>query len=187
MAWTSWLGLVMTLWLGTVSKPKAKRKTVKQKRTRKTRARASAMRRTTRSKRTARRETASARTRATSVSLSVSPQSQPSAAVPLVPASPPRGRALLVSPGNEQVVDSLHPTFRWLSIGGATHYEVVWGEDSTLSMPYTLQSVATEATVPRETPLQPGRTYYWRVRGGNAHGWSAWSETHWFRVPEEIT
>jgi hypothetical protein len=96
------------------------------------------------------------------------------------------GRARLISPENEKLVDSLHPTFRWLSIGGATRYQVVWGEDPTLSVSNTLQSIATEATVPLESPLQPGKTYYWRVRGGNASGWSPWSETYSFRVLEEL-
>lgn len=175
------------LWLGAVSRSKAKRKTAKTTRARQPRARALALQRTTRTrKRPARTQTVPTRPKTTSVSPPLS-QSQPSTAAPLVQLSPPIGRALLISPEHEKFVDSLHPTFRWLSVGGATQYEIMWGEDPTFSTHHTLQSVATEAAVPRESPLEPGKTYYWRVRGGNALGWSPWSETHWFRVLEEST
>jgi|YNPBryBLVA2012_1023415.scaffolds.fasta_scaffold10721_4 hypothetical protein len=101
---------------------------------------------------------------------------------PPAPPAPPIGRAILLSPSNEKYVDTVHPTFRWLSVGGATRYEIVWSEDPAFSAPHTILSVATEATVPIEESLQAGKTYYWRVRGGNASGWSAWSDTCSFQV-----
>lgn len=82
-------------------------------------------------------------------------------------------------------MDTFHPTFRWLSVGGATRYEIVWSEDPSLTASRTIFSVATEATVPVEEPLELGKTYYWRVRGGNDSGWSAWSDTFSFHVLEE--
>ncbi len=82
-------------------------------------------------------------------------------------------------------MESLHPTFRWLSVGGATKYEVQWGEDQTLTSKYSAISLATEATVPVEKPLRVGAVYYWRVRGGNDAGWGPWSPVSSLRVLEE--
>lgn len=100
---------------------------------------------------------------------------------------PPIGRAILLSPGNDKLVDNLHPTFRWLSVGGATRYEIAWSEDPSLSSSHTIFSIATETAVPAEKPLRFGKTYYWRVRGGNESGWGPWSVIASFRVMEETT
>ncbi|MBM3130745.1 MAG: hypothetical protein FJ009_19215 [Chloroflexi bacterium] len=115
----------------------------------------------------------------------VAPAPKPAEPAPPKPV-PPLGRAILLSPENEKYVDSFHPTFRWLSIGGATRYEIIWGEESALTKHHTILSIATEATVPVEEPLRLGGTYYWRVRGGNDSGWSAWSDVFSFRVLEEL-
>lgn len=98
----------------------------------------------------------------------------------------PFGRAILLVPKDSTYVDSFHPTFRWLSVGGATRYEVQWSEDATLASKYGIVSLATEATVPVEKPLRVGAMYYWRVRGGNDAGWGPWSPIGSFRVLEEI-
>lgn len=104
---------------------------------------------------------------------------------PLPKPAPPIGRAILISPEDGKYVDSVNPTFRWLSVGGATRYEVLWGEDPGLSNGHSTISLATEAAVPVEKPLRVGATYYWRVRGGNDGGWGPWSPTASFRVLEE--
>ncbi len=106
---------------------------------------------------------------------------------PLPKPTPPIGRAILISPEDGKYVDSVNPTFRWLSVGGATRYEVLWGEDPGLSNGRSTISLATEAAVPVEKPLRVGATYYWRVRGGNDGGWGPWSLTASFRVLEETT
>jgi len=98
---------------------------------------------------------------------------------------PPIGRAILLSPENEKFVDSFHPTFRWLSVGGATRYEIAWGEDPAFHVCHAIFSISTEAAVPVEKPLSLGKAYYWRVRGGNESGWSPWSAVASFRVLEE--
>ncbi len=97
----------------------------------------------------------------------------------------PIGRAILLVPKDATYVESLHPTLRWLSVGGSTKYEVQWGEDQTLAIKYSSISLATEATIPVEKPLQVGAIYYWRVRGGNDAGWGPWSPISSFRVLEE--
>ncbi|MEW5719509.1 MAG: hypothetical protein AB1817_12825 [Chloroflexota bacterium] len=119
----------------------------------------------------------------------VAPAAAPKPAEPAPPPKPvpPIGRAILLSPENEKFVDTFHPTFRWLSVGGATRYEIAWGEDATLAASHTLLSIATEATVPAEETLRLGVTYFWRVRGGNESGWGPWSAVASFRVLEEIS
>lgn len=98
--------------------------------------------------------------------------------------APPTGRAILISPENDKFADSVHPTFRWLSVGGATRYEVAWSDSPDWSQSYSIISIATEATVPVEKPLRLGVTYHWRVRGGNESGWGPWSSSASFRVLE---
>ena len=97
----------------------------------------------------------------------------------------PTGRAILLSPENEKYADSVNPTFRWLSVGGATRYEIAWSEDATMHSSHSIFSFATEATVPVEKPVRMGVTYHWRVRGGNEGGWGPWSSIASFRVLEE--
>lgn len=106
-------------------------------------------------------------------------------AEPLPKPVPPVGRPILLSPEQGKYADSLNPKFRWLSVGGATRYEVSWGHDPNLANAYTVISVATEAAVPVEKPLSVGVTYYWRARGGNVAGWGPWSNVGSFSVLEE--
>jgi len=104
---------------------------------------------------------------------------------PMAKPVPPTGRAILLSPENEKFSDNLTPTFRWLSVGGATRYEVAWSEEPNLSPAHSVVSTRTEAAVPVEKPLRLGATYYWRVRGGNEGGWGPWSVIIFFRVLDE--
>ncbi len=115
--------------------------------------------------------------------VAVSEKQERGEALPKPPA--PIGRAIPLLPENEKYVDSVHPTFRWLSVGSATRYEIQWSEDPNLSNSYSIMSVATEVTIPVEKPLRVGPTYYWRVRGGNESGWGPWSSTSSFHVLEE--
>ncbi len=103
---------------------------------------------------------------------------------PIAKPTPPTGRAILISPENDKFADSVHPTFRWLSVGGATRYEVAWSDSPDWSQSHSIISIATEATVPVEKPLRMGVTYHWRVRGGNESGWGPWSSSASFRVLE---
>jgi hypothetical protein len=99
----------------------------------------------------------------------------------------PTGRAILLSPENEKYADSEHPTFRWLSVGGATRYEIAWSDETAMNSSHSIFSIATEATIPVEKPLRAGGAYHWRVRGGNESGWGPWSAVSSFRVLEEPT
>ncbi len=164
---------------GRRAKPASKPRTRKTKPARKAVARKSAARRAQPAKRASRVPPIPARTTAPAPTPATPKPVEPA---PPAPPTPPIGRAILLSPSNEKYVDTVHPTFRWLSVGGATRYEIVWSEDPAFSAPHTILSVATEATVPIEESLQAGKTYYWRVRGGNASGWSAWSDTCSFQV-----
>jgi len=121
-------------------------------------------------------------------------EQEPPAAKPATPKAPPGppapkppapiGRAILLIPENGKYADNVHPTFRWLSVGGATRYEVAWSEDPGLSGTHPMVSPATEATVPADRALRVNATYYWRVRGGNEGGWGPWSPVSSFQVLE---
>jgi len=104
----------------------------------------------------------------------VEPQPKPSA---------PTGRAILLVPENGKYADSL-PRFRWLSVGGANRYEVMWSDRPDFAAATSVTSIATEKAVPVEEPLSVGVTYYWHVRGGNEGGWGPWSSTASFQVLE---
>jgi hypothetical protein len=97
----------------------------------------------------------------------------------------PVGRPILLTPEQGKYADSINPRFRWLSVGGATRYEVNWSQDQNLANAYTVISISTEAGVPVEKPLTVGATYYWRARGGNEAGWGPWSNVGSFGVLEE--
>ncbi len=99
--------------------------------------------------------------------------------------TPPTGRAILIAPRNGEFADTANPVFRWLSVGGATRYEVWWSAENHSASGHTLISIATECAIPVEKPLHVGVTYQWRVRGGNEAGWGPWSPVSTFRVIEE--
>lgn len=107
--------------------------------------------------------------------------------VPVVPVKPvqPVGRPILLTPEQGKYADSVNPKFRWLSVGGATRYEVSWSSDASMTDTHSVISIATEASVPVEKPLRVGLTYFWRVRGGNEAGWGPWSNVGSFNVLEE--
>lgn len=113
------------------------------------------------------------------------PPAQPASAQDLPKPVAPSGRALLLSPENGKFTDSVHPRFRWLSVGGAARYQIEWSDKPDFSESYASVSIATEAVVPVEKPLRIGGLYYWRVRGGNEGGWGPWSAPASFRVLEE--
>jgi hypothetical protein len=119
------------------------------------------------------------------------PKAPPKVVLPPKPVEPPPkpvqpvGRPILLTPEQGKYADSINPRFRWLSVGGATRYEVNWGQDQNLANAYTVISISTEAGVPVEKPLTVGMTYYWRARGGNEAGWGPWSNIGSFGVLEE--
>ena len=119
------------------------------------------------------------------------PKAPPKVILPPPPVEPPPkpvqpvGRPILLTPEQGKYADSINPRFRWLSVGGATRYEVNWSLDQNLANAYTVISISTEASVPVEKPLTVGMTYYWRARGGNEAGWGPWSNIGSFGVLEE--
>ena len=119
------------------------------------------------------------------------PKAPPKVVVPPKPVEPPPapvqpvGRPILLTPEQGKYADSINPRFRWLSVGGATRYEVNWSQDQNLANAYTVISISTEAGVPVDKPLMVGMTYYWRARGGNEAGWGPWSIIGSFGVLEE--
>jgi hypothetical protein len=170
------------------SRPKPARTAVKRKRAKKPVRRSSraASKKQTRVKP---KKSAARGRRALPTKLAPKPVTKP-AAIPAPVEPPPKpvapvGRPILLSPEQGKYADSVNPRFRWLSVGGATRYEVNWSQDANLANAYTVISIATEAAVPVEKPLTIGATYYWRARGGNEAGWGPWSNIGSFGVIEE--
>jgi hypothetical protein len=112
------------------------------------------------------------------------PVRRPEPATPQPKPVAPSGRAFLLLPENGKYANAV-PRFRWLSVGGATRYEVQWSEHPDFSGAYSTISVATGESVPEDRPLRVGQIYYWRVRGGNDGGWGPWSPAASFQVLEE--
>ncbi len=104
---------------------------------------------------------------------------------PPPPPAPPSQAPALFSPPDAASTDTLTPSFRWLYVGGAKHYELVWAADNNLHRGHILLTNQTAATLPPEQALEPDRVYSWRVRAGNEGGWGPWSATRTFRTPEQ--
>ncbi|MFP4681214.1 MAG: hypothetical protein ACLFQB_12120 [Chitinispirillaceae bacterium] len=77
-------------------------------------------------------------------------------------------QAQLLSPENEETVNSLTPSLLWEAAGGAEHYIVEIAEDVSFSDVLFSQDVESESCVPQD--LQDGVTYYWRVQSVNSLG-----------------
>lgn len=113
------------------------------------------------------------------------PTNAPATKAEVLPKPPaPTGRAILLAPEGGKFADSINPRFRWLSVGGATRYQIEWSDKSDFTDGHSITSIATEAVVPVEQPLALSVTYYWHVRGGNEGGWGPWSGVASFRVLE---
>jgi hypothetical protein len=99
----------------------------------------------------------------------------------------PIGAPAILLPKGGQPVGTLTPVFRWMYVGGATHYEVEWSHDSHFGRGHSsaLQSQQTLVTLDSSHALKPGIMYLWRVRAGNDSGWGPWSGTESFKAPEK--
>lgn len=95
---------------------------------------------------------------------------------------PVPGAVSLVGPGNLTQVSADSARFTWQKpTPAATRYWFQISADSTFGLfSSTDSTIADTAKVFR--PLLTNTTYYWRVRGGNAGGWGAYSEVRGFTV-----
>jgi len=71
-------------------------------------------------------------------------------------------------------------TFAWAAVAGATSYDIVIAEDSTLAdkfavINYSATSPIAMHKIPADQILKYNQIYWWRVRSVNAAGASAWT------------
>jgi hypothetical protein len=81
--------------------------------------------------------------------------------------TPPAAPSLL-SPGTSI-------TFKWGASTGATTYQLQVNTASNFTGTDLFNAEVGNVTSQEVTGLSLGTTYYWRVRAGNAIGWSDWS------------
>jgi len=74
----------------------------------------------------------------------------------------------LVSPGTTI-------TFKWNASSGATNYHLQVNTNPTFTETSLFDAEVGDVTSLGVTGLTLGTTYYWRVKAGNAWGWSDWS------------
>ncbi|MGB5872230.1 MAG: T9SS type A sorting domain-containing protein, partial [Bacteroidota bacterium] len=92
------------------------------------------------------------------------------------------GQVELISPAHQATVSSDSAVFQWFNPGGLTNrYWFEIGIDSTFGMFTNIDSLLTD-TVKVFGPLMTGKTYYWRVRGGNLSEWGPFSLVRNFSV-----
>jgi hypothetical protein len=84
--------------------------------------------------------------------------------VPPVPPSTPA----MVSPGASVI-------FKWAASSGATKYYLQVSTDSSFTGTNLFDSEVGDITTQEVTGLALGTTCYWRIKAGNAGGWSSWS------------
>ena len=96
----------------------------------------------------------------------------PTFQVPAAPATP-----LLVSPANNDLTTDYTPLLNWSDVSGYPNYEWEIATDIGFNDTYIHQDGVTGLSeVAITIPLDPAKTYYWRVRAVNGalkSGWSA--------------
>lgn len=86
----------------------------------------------------------------------------------------------LQTPGNTQVGLPLTPSFSWLPIVGATHYEVQISKE--MSFEHLLENISTTSNSVHNVVLEEMQCHYWRVRGLGSCGAGPWSEIRVFHT-----
>jgi len=82
----------------------------------------------------------------------------------------------LISPEAGAREVPLDPIFQWGTIAGAESYEIVVSTDINLNNPAKIANHTLPGTAWQCNPsLNPGTTYYWKVRAISSGTYSAWS------------
>ncbi len=88
-------------------------------------------------------------------------------------AAAPLGSVTLLSPPDD-IENQIQPLLLdWQDLIGATQYHLSIDDNSDFTSP--IVDVNTNSSDYYATGLGDGVTYYWRVRGNNACGWSGWN------------
>jgi subtilisin-like proprotein convertase family protein len=80
----------------------------------------------------------------------------------------------LSAPANQLSGTALTPTLTWASLTGASAYQVQVSTSSSFSSTLVDLSGITATSYTITSGLNPGSTYYWRVRGSNSCATGAW-------------
>jgi hypothetical protein len=91
------------------------------------------------------------------------------------------GEPLLLSPPDRAVLPAGSGALTWAPVPGAALYTVERCEDSLFASGVSRSTVAADTTLPYNG-LQPGSTFWWRVRAENPAGVGGWSSAHMFSV-----
>lgn len=108
--------------------------------------------------------TAAGLTSATSASFNVTPAAPPTPGVPG-----------LVSPSNGASGQSTTPTLTWNASANSTSYDIQVATDSGFGTIVATQTALTATSYVPSPVLSAATTYFWRVRGRNSGGTSAYS------------
>ena len=92
----------------------------------------------------------------------------------------PGTRVMLESPENHSDDVSQSPEFSWRAIEGAAYYEFQLSTDPELNDFIANNMYNNNEPVVLPDELEPGTTYYWRVRGSIDGEWGDWSRTWTF-------
>jgi hypothetical protein len=108
--------------------------------------------------------------------------STPSASRNFTTLVPVPGAPALVAPAHQSLVSKDSARFSWnRPTPGATRYWFEIAVDSLFGSFKSVDSTVTDTTKLFK-PLLANTRYFWRVRGGNAGGWGAFSEVRAFNV-----
>ena len=102
--------------------------------------------------------------------------------------TPKPDQVVLLTPENNSSDIQLRPTLSWQPADNAENYELVISEQPDLSAPLMNPTGLTETTFQINGDLNYDQTYYWQVRGVNAHGKAVWNESWSFTTmaPSEV-
>ncbi len=93
--------------------------------------------------------------------------------------------ATLLSPESNAVVTP-SPLFEWFAVCLGSEYEVVVALDPLLDSSIWQTSTPYQELAYGGPPLQPGRDYYWSVRGLGAAGWGPWTSPWEFSLASQV-
>lgn len=92
----------------------------------------------------------------------------------------------LITPAPGAVDLGLKPIFQWHPVSGAGTYDLMLAADSGFTVPILNQADIAGNAWQSETPLEAGKTYYWKVRAISATTNSAWSAVSGFAVAPSV-
>lgn len=84
------------------------------------------------------------------------------------------GSFLLSAPIQQAVVDSLTPTYRWTPSANASNYLLQIFDNPEYTHPMIYADFVEGTRAKPLISLEPGQTYYWRVRARSAAGETSW-------------